>query len=120
MKEFESITKLARSLRRNQTDAEKKLWHELRNRKLGNKKFLRQHPIIYEEINGKKHFFIADYYCAERRLVLELDGKIHEFQKDYDQERDHILQAMGLQILHIKNEETRKIDLVLKKMKDLF
>jgi len=118
MNNFVSITQLARSLRKDQTPSEKTLWQALRNRKLAGKKFLRQHPIVYEELNGKKYFFIADFYCAEYGLVVELDGKIHDFQKDYDQQRDIVLRAHGLKVLHIKNEELQNMELVLQKIKD--
>jgi len=119
MKDFVSITQLARSLRRNQTSAEKALWQALRNRKLLGKKFLRQHPIVYEELNGKKYFFIADFYCAEHNFVLELDGKIHDYQKDYDQQRDIVLKAKGLKVVHMRNEELQNMELVVQKIKDL-
>ena len=72
------IIELARELRKNSTPAEKLLWAELRNRKLNGVKFFRQHPLIYEEDRGRLHFFIPDFYSAEQKLVIELDGKIHE------------------------------------------
>ncbi len=102
--ERESIIRRARELRKSQTLSEAKLWSELRNRKFHGLKFLRQYPITCE-INGIKHFFIADFYCAKKRLVIELDGKIHDYQKDRDDERDLIIKNLGLWILHIKNEE---------------
>lgn len=67
-------------------------------------KFLRQQPIFYETIPIKK-FFVADFYCHEKKLVIELDGKIHDFQKEYDQNRDAIMTKMGLTVLRFKNEE---------------
>ena len=80
-------------------------------------KFLRQHPIIYE-VNGLKHFFIADFYCAAGSLVIELDGKIHDYQKDRDAERDLIIKNLGLKILHIKNEELDNMNQVKLKIED--
>jgi very-short-patch-repair endonuclease len=83
MNEFRSITQLARELRKNQTLYEAILWQEIRNRKMKGLKFLRQHPIIYGNDNqGRSLFFIADFYCAEKKFVPELDGKIHDFQRD--------------------------------------
>lgn len=80
MKKFKSITELARELRKKPTPAEKKLWQEVRKRQLNNCKFLRQYPIIYsEKQRGKFNFFIADFYCAEKNLVIELDGRIHRY-----------------------------------------
>lgn len=72
----------------------------LRNRKFYGLKFLRQHSITYEAV-GLAHFFVADFYCAVRRLVLELDGRIHDYQKDRDRERDFIMKGLGLDILHM-------------------
>ncbi len=108
----------ARKLRREMTPEEKVLWANLRNRKLGGLKFLRQHPIIYDSINNKPLYFIADFYCSEKKLVIELDGKIHEFQKDYDKRRDEILTNAGLRVLRLKNEELTNVSLVLRKIED--
>ena len=83
------IKTTARSLRRHQTDAEELLWKVIRNRKLANRKFLRQHPIEFEW-NGQKRFFIADFFCHEAMLVIELDGKIHDLQKDRDAMREYV------------------------------
>lgn len=111
------IIQRARELRKNQTSSEERLWSELRNRKLHGVKFLRQHPINYE-IDGLRHFFIADFYCASRALVIELDGKIHDYQKDRDAERDLIIKSLGLKILHIKNEELDNMNRVKLKIED--
>jgi very-short-patch-repair endonuclease len=120
MQSYKTITQLARELRRNQTAEEDLLWRNLRNRKLNGVKFLRQHPIIYG--NGHRNkplFFIPDFYCAEKKLIVELDGKIHEFQKEYDNNRDNILQELGLKILRIKNEEMQDVSKVLNKIKSM-
>ena len=86
------IVDICRELRKNQTDAEAVLWKHLRNRKLDGYKFLRQHPIIHQQFNNEfPLFFVADFYCAEQKLVVELDGKIHDFQKDYDENRDYTI-----------------------------
>ncbi|MCD4693144.1 MAG: endonuclease domain-containing protein [Calditrichales bacterium] len=116
-----AIIELARELRRNQTPAEKILWHQVRNRKFDGKKFLRQHPLIYENFNDKKlSFFIPDFYCAEYKLVVELDGKIHDFQKDYDEQRDFIIGEMGIRVLRIRNEEMKDIEKVKEKIRKYF
>jgi len=80
MDEYKTIKQLAKELRKNQTGTEEMLWQKLRNRKLYGYKFLRQHPIIHSGFINKLYFFIADFYCAEKELVIELDGKIHENQ----------------------------------------
>ncbi len=94
----------ARDLRRKQTNAEAKLWNLLRNRQFYGKKFLRQHPIFFE-YESKKRFFIADFYCHEEKLVVEIDGKIHEYQKDYDNLRTYIINAFGIRVARFRNEE---------------
>ena len=110
------IIKVARSLRKNQTPQETLLWRFLRDRQVAGFKFLRQHPIEFGNNEYKPEFFVADFYCAEKRLVVEIDGKIHEFQKAYDKNRDEILNELGLRVLRIKNEELEEIDKVLAKI----
>ena len=87
------------------TKAEQWLWKKLRNRAFLNLKFLRQHPIIYQVTGNRPYYFIADFYCAEKRLVIEVDGKIHDFQKEDDLHREDILRSLNLNILRFKNEE---------------
>jgi very-short-patch-repair endonuclease len=111
--------KLARELRNNPTRAEKILWNVLKNRQLSNLKFLRQHPVFYQ-YNNQKSFFIADFYCHELRMVIELDGPIHMKRKDYDQIRTEILDFKNIVIVRFKNEEiTNDLDTVLKELKVL-
>ena len=115
------IVQLARELRKNQTAEERLIWLNVRNKRLDGKKFLRQHPIIYEEANSNASFFIADFYCHEHKLILEIDGKIHDYQKDADQQRDWIANQLGLKVLRIKNEEVNSnISLVLDRIRDEF
>ncbi len=116
---MKTIKELARALRKNLTPEEDLLWQNLRNRKLDGLKFLRQHPFIYgSDHRGKPLFFIADFYCAEKKLIIELDGKIHDFQKDYDKSRDSILQELGLKVLRFKNEELKDIDKIKKQIRE--
>ncbi len=115
------IIQLARELRKNQTPAEAVMWKTLRNRRFEGKKFLRQHPIILQEVYDKIDFFIADFYCHEHKLVLEIDGKIHEYQKEHDKQRDLIMEEMELNVLRIKNEEVfSDIEKVKEKIKRFF
>jgi very-short-patch-repair endonuclease len=87
------------------TPEEKILWQYLRANRLNNLHFRRQ-----QIIDG----FIADFYCHAAALVIEVDGKIHEQQVEYDAERDKVLKARGLRLLRIKNEEVRQeLDKVL-------
>lgn len=111
-----SRKEVARELRRNQTPAEKVLWECLRNRKLRNYKFVRQYPIIFE-IGDENRFFIADFCCVVRKLIVELDGGIHELQKEKDAVRDDICQRLGYTVLRIENEEVfSDIEKVLQKI----
>ena len=95
--------KLCRELRVNQTEAEKIIWDKIRNRHLLGKKFLRQYPIFFD-LTGKETFYIADFYCHELKLVIEIDGEIHKFRKKNDEDRDHIMNFLGMEVIRIKNE----------------
>ncbi len=90
------VIKFAKDLRTTLTPSEKALWFEIRNRKLKGFKFRRQHPI---------DCFIADFYCHEKRLIIEIDGEIHKFQKQYDINRTAEMQRYGIQVLRFTNEE---------------
>jgi very-short-patch-repair endonuclease len=88
----------ARELRRDMTAAEKILWQEL----CGNK--LRVHFRRQQVIAG----FIVDFYCHKAGLVLELDGDIHDLQREEDARREKVLREMGLRIVRFRNEEVVK------------
>ena len=106
----------SRDLRRRQTHAEAILWSALRNRALAGRKFLRQYPILVE-FHDRETFFVADFYCAAHRLIVEVDGGIHLRQSIPDMDRDRVLQEMGYQILRLKNEEVEHgLEEVLKKI----
>ncbi|HEX5038064.1 MAG TPA: endonuclease domain-containing protein [bacterium] len=91
----------ARELRKASTPSEDRLWRILRNRALQGLKFRRQQPI-----DG----YIADFCCFEKRLIIELDGAIHdrENQKEYDQERDRHLTDQGFKVLRFSNDESEE------------
>ena len=95
----------ARLLRKNLTPEETIMWDLLRNRSLTGYKFLRQHPIKVWETNGRYHFYYADFYCAEMKLVVEIDGLIHTLQEDYDKARDQVMLELRLTVLRVTNEE---------------
>ena len=74
---------------------------------------MRQFPLTFE-IDGFPRFFVADFYCHEFRLVIEIDGKIHERQKDYDEVRTYIINCLGYKVIRFKNEEVQNnLDSVL-------
>ena len=101
---MESATSIARELRKNQTYSEQLLWEKLRNRRFAGLKFTRQHPVFYIEEKRKK-FFVADFFCNSLELVIEVDGGIHEKQKDYDQRREEVLTNKSLKIIRFTDSE---------------
>jgi very-short-patch-repair endonuclease len=109
-------TETARMLRKNQTESEKVFWQLTRNRGLFGKRILRQHPIRFLYF-GRKRFFVADFYCPDKRLVIELDGKIHEFQKEHDELRTYIIQQLGYQVVRVANQEILDIEELKKKLR---
>ena len=88
----------ARELRRDMTPAEGILWEKLRHNRLSGFQFRRQQIIDR---------FIVDFYCHSKALVVEVDGDIHDQQKDYDAERDNYLIDRGFTILRFTNEEVK-------------
>jgi very-short-patch-repair endonuclease len=114
---YSEIKKLARKFRSNPTPAEKQLWDCIRNDKILGKRFLRQHPIIYESRDHEHFFFIPDFYCASEKLIIEVDGRIHDYQQDRDQHRDEILKGKGIRILRIRNVELKDMSKVMEKIK---
>ena len=104
------IITLAREFRKKPTVAEELLWEKLKNRQLAGLKFKRQ-----------QHFgrYIADFYCHELMLIVEVEGKIHQQadQKEYDQVRFDELELRNLRVLRIENEEViNTIDTVLEQI----
>ncbi len=98
-----NITEIVRELRRRSTPAEMILWEKLRAHRFMGLKFKRQEPIIFDYEN-KKHFFVADFLCLNNKTVIEVDGKIHDYQKEHDKLRDDILTTLGYKVIRIKNE----------------
>jgi very-short-patch-repair endonuclease len=113
-----SPIRTARELRQNMTTEEKLLWQELRNRRFKGYKFRRQHPFVYDKTGDRLFFYVADFYCAKKKLVVELDGKVHQFpsQKEYDRARDAVMTEKKLRILRIENVEMKDIAKVLEKI----
>ncbi|MBL6853139.1 MAG: endonuclease domain-containing protein [Alphaproteobacteria bacterium] len=86
----------AREMRHNPVSMEEVFWDAVRNRKLGGFKFKRQYLI------GN---YIADFVCLEHRLVIELDGKLHEGREGYDAARDAFFRTKGFDVYRIMNED---------------
>jgi very-short-patch-repair endonuclease len=117
-KELREIAKfVCRDLRKRSTKAEQIIWEAARNHKLDTKKYYRQYPIFYD-VTGKESFFIADFFCFEKKLVIELDGAIHKYQLKNDSERTEILNTLGLKVIRFTNNEVeRDLNRVLKRIK---
>ena len=105
---YKQALAFARQMRKNQTPAEDFFWQKVRNKKFFGKKFLRQFIIEHQEILGKKSFYIVDFYCSEKRLIVELDGGIHLHRKELDAGRQNRLEEMGYKVIRFKNEEVLK------------
>lgn len=114
---YNEIKSFARMLRLNPTPAEVVLWRFLSKKQLDGRRFLRQHPIIYDSKNNNHAFFVPDFYCRSEMLIIELDGPVHNSRKEYDKHRDEILASMGYKILRIKNKELDNIEDVLSKIR---
>jgi very-short-patch-repair endonuclease len=95
------LFRFARQNRKKSTEAEGMLWAELRNRQLRGFKFRRQHPVAN---------YIADFYCMECNLVVEIDGDYHQSseQKFYDEARTSRLGALGITVIRFTNDEVIK------------
>ena len=106
-------TTRARTLRRDQTDAERKLWRLIANRQLGGFKFRRQYPV--------DRYFV-DFACREASLIVEIDGGQHAVNADYDAERTEVLGRAGWKVIRFWNnqvldEPTGVLDVILGELK---
>ena len=105
------LFEFARTLREEKsTPAEKLLWSKIRNKQLGGFKFRFQHPV---------HRFIADFYCHEKRLIIEIDGGYHfeKEQEELDKGREELLEIRGLKVIRFTNEQViSKTEFVLEEI----
>ena len=106
----------ARTLRKSMTQSEKIFWQQVRRNKILGMNFRRQHPI---------NQFIVDFYCHAAKLVIEIDGSIHEIpeSKEHDENRSFELEMLGLKVLRFSNDQVQNdmdkvIELVTKEVKD--
>lgn len=93
---WKKLKPLARQMRHEPTPAENVLWQRLRNRKVVNTKFRRQHAI------GR---FIVDFYAAAANLVIEVDGPIHDYTQKEDTIRQEWLESQGLRVIRFTNDQ---------------
>ena len=104
------IIEKAKGLRNNMTKTEKLLWSRLRKKQIKNTRFYRQHPI---------NIFIADFYCHKFKLVVEVDGKIHNKSdiQEHDENRTAELERFGLKVIRFTNDEIfSNIEYVIKEI----
>ena len=104
---YDDIKERALLMRQNPTPAEAVLWKRLRRKQIRGLHFRRQHPI---------NRFIVDFFCPAARLVIEIDGSVHNDpgQREYDQDRQQFLEQAGFKVLRFTNEQTlRETDAVI-------
>lgn len=107
---WRKLKPLARQNRHEPTPAENALWQRVRNRQIKGLKFRRQYSI---------ERFIVDFVCLEQKLIIEVDGNIHDEQPDYDEIRELYLQAQGFCILRFRNEMVlNNIEMVIQTIHD--
>jgi very-short-patch-repair endonuclease len=98
--------RFARDLRKVPTAAEDTLWQALRGRRLNGLKFKRQVPVLA---------YTVDFLCFERKLIVEIDGKQHDWYASYDRRRTEEIESQGFTVLRFTNEQVlTDLDFVLK------
>jgi len=91
------------------TNYEKLIWERLKGKQICGLRFRRQHPI---------DIFIVDFFCHEVRLVVEIDGEIHDQQEEYDDGRSAEMEKFGIRVIRFTNSEVEKnIEVVINKIK---
>lgn len=109
-KQWRKLKPLALHMRHNPTPAEDALWQKIRNRRIHGAKFRRQHAI---------EGFIVDFVCITHRLVIEVDGSIHDDpeQQAYDIQRQDLLESHGYHVLRFTNEQVlREVESVVEQI----
>ncbi|HEX8450582.1 MAG TPA: endonuclease domain-containing protein [Longimicrobium sp.] len=103
------VLQAARAMRKNSTPAERVLWNELRDHRFCDVPFRRQHPLDR---------FVLDFYCPSRKLAIEVDGEIHDHQREHDEERTKALAARGIRVIRFRNEDVlERLDEVLQTLR---
>ncbi|MCX6243566.1 MAG: endonuclease domain-containing protein [Bacteroidetes bacterium] len=109
----EEVFRSAHALRHQMTEAETVLWEELKGRNLNGLKFRRQHPV---------NRYIADFYCHEKKLVIEVDGGIHEHNSviEHDENRSAELERLGICVVRFTNDQVlNNIKSVINKIREI-
>ncbi len=92
---FNLLKEKAKEMRKNQTEAEKTIWEKLRKKQIVHR--IRRQQII--------DHYIADFVCIPAKTIIEIDGPIHDFQKEADEKRTQYLNSVGFEILRYKNAD---------------
>ncbi len=90
------LTEFARANRREMTEPEKRLWHQMRAKRFEGTKFRRQNVV------GN---YIADFYSRSAMLIIEVDGDTHAFQHDYDIIRENYFKKLGFNVIRFTNSD---------------
>jgi very-short-patch-repair endonuclease len=102
---------IAKNLRNNMTQTEQLLWEKLKGKQICGLRFRRQHPI---------YLFIVDFYCHQIRLVIEVDGEIHDQQAEYDDGRSAEMEKFGIRVIRFRNSEVENdIENVISKIQSI-
>jgi very-short-patch-repair endonuclease len=102
---------IAKNLRNNMTHTEQLLWEKLKGKQICGLRFRRQHPI---------NLFIVDFYCHQVRLVIEVDGEIHDQQAEYDDGRSAEMEKLGIIVIRFRNYEVENdIENVISKIQTI-
>ena len=105
---------MAKELRKNPTPAERRVWEIVRAKRCLGLKFKRQFPL---------RGFIVDFFCRELKLILEIDGRVHDDQdqRERDEAKDEIFSACGFRVVRMKNEEVsrERLESLLRSVKDV-
>ena len=108
------LKEFRKELRNNPTKAEVRLWKALRKSQVEQRKFRRQHSI---------ENYIVDFYCPSEKLIIEVDGEVHEnfVNKEYDNIRTKRLNELGCRVIRFTNQDINKnLELVLEAIKQEF
>jgi very-short-patch-repair endonuclease len=108
------LKELRKELRNNPTKAESQLWKVLQKKQLNRRRFRRQHSI------GN---YILDFYCPEEKLIVELDGQVHDnfVNQEYDRKRAEFLESLGFKVLRFENHLVfEQLDMVLEAIRAEF
>ena len=104
----ETIKETARKLRKNLTQAESYLWENIRKWKILWKQFQKQKPIfVYEEDSWLPRYIIADFYCSENKLIIELDWSVHSNKEvlELDKHKEMLLKNIWYKVIRFTNDE---------------